>query len=300
MTVALVHEPPGALTTERLDAHGPACARARAAAGLRPPGLDRHQAQHRLPLPGPHGDPRHGDGPAGGAQPHRVAGGARPRRAHHHCGRRGRVAQRRLDHGLGRRIRRPQLCLAGARVRGALSGSRVRPAGSELRGRGRVALLRAPLSTCARGGRVRCAADAFAAQNQHRRGRVTGAEEQLRHRARLGLRVSQIRPARAGTARRTDRGCLFFRPADYALLGGPWGIEGNPDASVGHNLLVAGENCVAVDTVAAMAMGFDPLALPYLRVAAARGLGPIEPQAIALAGDQMADVAATFRLRRRA
>ena len=83
-----------------------------------------------------------------------------------------------------------------------------------------------------------------------------------------------------------------FRPADYALLGGPWGIEGNPDASVPHNLLVAGQNCVAVDTVAAMAMGFDPAALPYLRVAAERGLGCGE---ITIAGCGLEEARRSYR-----
>ena len=84
-----------------------------------------------------------------------------------------------------------------------------------------------------------------------------------------------------------------FRPADYALLGGPWGIEGDPDASVQHNLLVAGRNAVAVDTVAATAMGFDPAALRYLGIAAERGLG--DPGGIAIAGNSLAGARRVFR-----
>lgn len=80
-----------------------------------------------------------------------------------------------------------------------------------------------------------------------------------------------------------------FRPADYALLGGFHGIEGAPDASVRHDLLVAGRNAVAVDAVAATAMGFEPAALPYLRIAAERGLGPVDLGAIRLVGSAMAE-----------
>jgi len=72
-----------------------------------------------------------------------------------------------------------------------------------------------------------------------------------------------------------------YRPPDYAILGGCWGVEGQGDLSVHHNVLVAGENAVAVDMVAARVMGFEPEEVGFLRVARRRGLCP----AVEIAGD---------------
>ena len=41
-------------------------------------------------------------------------------------------------------------------------------------------------------------------------------------------------------------------------------------------LVIAGVNLVAVDSLASYLMGFDPLRLPYIRMAAQAGLGPVE------------------------
>jgi hypothetical protein len=63
-----------------------------------------------------------------------------------------------------------------------------------------------------------------------------------------------------------------YHPADYCILGGPFGVEGDgPDgpgaASVHHNLLVTGTKAVSVDAVAAILMGFKPEDLTYLTLA---------------------------------
>ena len=67
-----------------------------------------------------------------------------------------------------------------------------------------------------------------------------------------------------------------YHPADYCILGGPYGLEGGgPDgtaaAAVHHNLLVTGTKAVSVDAVAALLMGFSPEQLPYLALAEKNG-----------------------------
>jgi uncharacterized protein (DUF362 family) len=61
------------------------------------------------------------------------------------------------------------------------------------------------------------------------------------------------------------------------------------------NLILASADSVALDAVAARLMGFDPLRIPYLRMAHDRGLGVADPRAIELTGDDVADV--NFRCR---
>jgi uncharacterized protein (DUF362 family) len=61
------------------------------------------------------------------------------------------------------------------------------------------------------------------------------------------------------------------------------------------NLILASADSVALDAVAARLMGYDPLAIPYLRMAHERGLGVADPRAIELRGDDVADV--NFRCR---
>jgi uncharacterized protein (DUF362 family) len=56
------------------------------------------------------------------------------------------------------------------------------------------------------------------------------------------------------------------------------------------NLVLASADSVAIDAIAARLMGFDPLAIPYLRMAHERGLGVADPRKIELVGDDVADV----------
>ncbi|MBI1964243.1 MAG: DUF362 domain-containing protein, partial [Candidatus Rokubacteria bacterium] len=51
------------------------------------------------------------------------------------------------------------------------------------------------------------------------------------------------------------------------------------------NLLLASADSVAIDAIAAKIMGFDPLAIPYLRMCQERGLGVADPRKIELVGD---------------
>ncbi len=52
------------------------------------------------------------------------------------------------------------------------------------------------------------------------------------------------------------------------------------------NVLLAGADSVAIDAVAARLMGFDPLAIPYLRMADEMGLGTARPDQIDLVGEE--------------
>ncbi len=56
------------------------------------------------------------------------------------------------------------------------------------------------------------------------------------------------------------------------------------------NLILASADSVALDATAARLMGFDPLAIPYLRMAHERELGVADPHGIELVGDDVADV----------
>jgi uncharacterized protein (DUF362 family) len=91
-----------------------------------------------------------------------------------------------------------------------------------------------------------------------------------------------------------------FHPADYAIVGGSWGLEGDgphaPGArSIHHNVIVAGPNAVAVDAVAASIMGFTPASLPYLLLAEKRGFGVADPDVIWIRGKDVEQVRKIFR-----
>ena len=57
------------------------------------------------------------------------------------------------------------------------------------------------------------------------------------------------------------------------------------------NLILASSDQVAIDAIAARIMGFDPLAIPYLRMCHERGLGVADARRIEIVGDT--DAAAT-------
>src|SRR2546422_7239098 len=65
------------------------------------------------------------------------------------------------------------------------------------------------------------------------------------------------------------------------------------------NLILASADQVAIDAIAARIMGFDPLAIPYLRMCHERGLGVADPRQIEIVGDAAAaEVSLGFRTRR--
>ena len=64
------------------------------------------------------------------------------------------------------------------------------------------------------------------------------------------------------------------------------------------NVILAGPDSVALDAVAARLMGFDPLAVPYLRLCQELGLGVADPGGIELVGDDVAGVNFGFQAKR--
>jgi hypothetical protein len=57
-----------------------------------------------------------------------------------------------------------------------------------------------------------------------------------------------------------------------------------------RNVILAGADSVAIDAVAAKLMGFDPMEIPYLRMATEMGLGECNPKDIEIAGDDITGV----------
>jgi hypothetical protein len=91
-----------------------------------------------------------------------------------------------------------------------------------------------------------------------------------------------------------------FHPADYAILGGSWGIGAGESSvavpvSVHHNVIVAGANAVGVDAVGTAIMGFNPAKLPYLRNLARKGFGPANIDAIWTRGNEIEEARRDFR-----
>ena len=69
-----------------------------------------------------------------------------------------------------------------------------------------------------------------------------------------------------------------YHPADFSILGGSFGVEGDGPAgpgaaSVHYNVLIAGVRAVSVDAVGATLMGFKAEELPYLALAQKLGHG---------------------------
>src|SRR5262249_32704370 len=84
-----------------------------------------------------------------------------------------------------------------------------------------------------------------------------------------------------------------YHPADYCILGGCFGVEGDGPIGPGgrpvhHNLLVAGTSAVSVDAVAASLMGFEPSRLPYLSIAERRAAwGVVDTDSVWTRGNSM-------------
>jgi uncharacterized protein (DUF362 family) len=64
------------------------------------------------------------------------------------------------------------------------------------------------------------------------------------------------------------------------------------------NVILASNDSVAIDAVAAEIMGFDPLSIPYLAMAQERGLGVADPRQVEIVGDSIEDVNLGFRSER--
>jgi uncharacterized protein (DUF362 family) len=64
------------------------------------------------------------------------------------------------------------------------------------------------------------------------------------------------------------------------------------------NILLASGDSVAVDSVAAKIMGFDPMSIPYIRMCHERRLGTGDPQEIEIIGDDISAIDFHFRTRK--
>jgi uncharacterized protein (DUF362 family) len=84
-----------------------------------------------------------------------------------------------------------------------------------------------------------------------------------------------------------------LHPAVFAVMDGTvLGDGAGPRTMLPReaNLILASADSVALDATAARLMGYDPLGIPYLRMAHERGLGVADPREIACAGDDVAGV----------
>jgi hypothetical protein len=91
-----------------------------------------------------------------------------------------------------------------------------------------------------------------------------------------------------------------YHPADYAIAGGAWGVEGgwpsDPGArTVHHNVMVAGPNAVSVDAVAAAVMGFEPTSVMHLALAERGGFGYADLGPIWTRGNEIEQARREFR-----
>ncbi|MBI2501702.1 MAG: DUF362 domain-containing protein [Candidatus Latescibacteria bacterium] len=78
-----------------------------------------------------------------------------------------------------------------------------------------------------------------------------------------------------------------YNPAAYTIIEGLWGTEGDGPQwgqNVQHNVIVAGSDPVATESVADVVMGFNPLDLEALYLAAAKGFGTLNLNNIQVVG----------------
>ncbi len=91
-----------------------------------------------------------------------------------------------------------------------------------------------------------------------------------------------------------------YHPADFAIAGGCWGVEGDgPEgpgaAGVHHNVVMAGAKAICVDAVAAAVMGFDPAELPFLDLGEKAGFGTRDLDSIWTLGNEIDEARRNFR-----
>ena len=92
-----------------------------------------------------------------------------------------------------------------------------------------------------------------------------------------------------------------LHPAVFAVMDGTvMGDGAGPRTMIPRegNLVLASADQVAIDAVAAKIMGFNPLAIPYLRMCHERGLGVGDPREIEIVGDDISGVNMGFEMRR--
>ena len=81
-----------------------------------------------------------------------------------------------------------------------------------------------------------------------------------------------------------------IHPGIFAMMDGTTAGNGPGPRTlipVVKNIILASADQVSIDAVAAKLMGFDPLSIPYIRLAHERGLGVGDPREIELVGDDV-------------
>ena len=81
-----------------------------------------------------------------------------------------------------------------------------------------------------------------------------------------------------------------LHPAVFTVMDGTVAGDGaGPRTMIPRvkNLILAATDSVAIDAIAAQLMGFDPMSIPFLRMAHDRGLGIADPRHIELVGDDV-------------
>ncbi len=89
---------------------------------------------------------------------------------------------------------------------------------------------------------------------------------------------------------------LRFKP-DLVVVDGTWAMEGlGPlfGIPVALNIIMAGRDAVAVDSIAGQIMGFEPAEVPITRLAAERGLGYMDNAHIEVVGEALDGVKRRF------
>jgi hypothetical protein len=80
-----------------------------------------------------------------------------------------------------------------------------------------------------------------------------------------------------------------IHPGLFAVMDGTFSGDGpGPRAMRWHetNILLASADQVAIDAMSAKIQGFDPLSLPFIRLAHEKGMGVGDPRQIRIAGDE--------------
>lgn len=89
-----------------------------------------------------------------------------------------------------------------------------------------------------------------------------------------------------------------IHPGIFAVMDGTVvGSGSGPRAMEWHekNYLLAGSDSVAIDATAAKMMGFNPLEIPYLRLAQEQGLGTADPKKIKVVGENIEKIDFHFK-----
>jgi uncharacterized protein (DUF362 family) len=84
-----------------------------------------------------------------------------------------------------------------------------------------------------------------------------------------------------------------FHPPDYNVVDAIRGLQytehnnNQPDQMLRNNIVLAGEETVAVDATVSRLLGFNPVDIDYLHMGAARGLGTFDLNRIEIVGDEL-------------